>query len=123
MDGFTDVPGVNHGGKKLAVVYTCTVCDTRSAKRFSQKAYDQGVVLVRCPGCQNLHLIADRLGYFEDKGDGGWDIENFMKEHGDGVKAVNEDNVLELTMLDIMGKSTKKDEPEDSTEESKEEKP
>ena len=22
-------------------------------------------VLVRCSGCQNLHLIADRLGYFE----------------------------------------------------------
>ena len=30
------------------------------------------MVLVRCPGCQGLHLIADRLGYFAD---GGTDIE------------------------------------------------
>ena len=45
--------------------------------------------------------------YFEDKGDGGWDIATFMKEHGENVKAVNEDNVLELTMLDILGENTK----------------
>jgi len=31
---------------------------------LAQLAYAQGVVLVRCPGCNSLHLIADRLGYF-----------------------------------------------------------
>ena len=29
--------------------------------------------------------------------------EKFIKEQGDNIKAVNEDNVLELTMRDVLG--------------------
>jgi hypothetical protein len=49
-----------HGGQKMAVVFTCTVCNTRSARQFTKKSYDEGVVLIRCPGCDNLHLFAVR---------------------------------------------------------------
>lgn len=88
----------------MAIVFTCTVCETRSAKQFTEHAYRNGVVLVRCPGCENLHLIADRLGYFEDKGEGGWDIEKAMAKMGENVKAFTNDNVLELTLEDVIGK-------------------
>lgn len=106
-----DIPGTSKGGsRKLAILFTCNVCETRSAKRFTEQAYKNGVVLVRCPKCENLHLIADRLGYFSDNGDGkGWDIEQFMKdvnsEDSKGfIKVATEgQEVLEITLKDVLG--------------------
>lgn len=85
------IPGTSQGrGRRLAIVCTCSKCDVRFARRFSETAYYKGVVLVRCPGCKVHHLIADRLGWFEDdddsKGKGenksngvkGWDVESLM---------------------------------------------
>ena len=106
-ESFTDVPGASTGkGRTLAIIYTCKVCNTRSAKKFTERAYRHGVVLVRCPGCENLHLIADRLGMFEDKGEDGkgWDVEKALAEAGGRVLAVTRDNVLELTLDDVLGK-------------------
>ena len=97
---FSDVPGVKSEGDKYAMVYTCSVCETRAAKMISKQAYHHGTVLIRCPGCQNLHLIADHLGQFEERG---WNVEDFLAEHGEKVTRVAHDNVLELTMKDITG--------------------
>jgi hypothetical protein len=104
-----DLPGATAGkSKKLAIIFTCNVCNTRSAKRFSEQAYNHGVVLVRCPKCESLHLIADRLGYFGDEGEDGkgWDIETFMKSIGqeDNVKVATEgQELLEVTLKDVLG--------------------
>lgn len=76
------------------------MCDTRSAKTISKHAYYSGVVLVRCPGCENLHLVADRLGWFEDDST---DVESLLKQRGESVRYVTNDNVLELTEQDIAG--------------------
>eukprot|EP00980_Cylindrotheca_fusiformis_P007948 scaffold1697_cov120-Cylindrotheca_fusiformis.AAC.30 len=103
-EGSTDLglPGAQKGGKKLAIVYTCTVCNTRAAKQFTEQAYRHGVVIVQCPGCNNRHLIADNLGFFEDETDG-WNIEKAMAKLGENVKVVNDDNVLELSIEDVYG--------------------
>lgn len=113
-ESFADVPGTtNTQGKKLAIIYTCKVCNTRSAKQFTEHAYHHGVVLVRCPGCQNLHLIADRLGWFDDSTDGedgkDWDVEKALKKAGENVKAVTGEDVLELTLDDVMGNAIGQD--------------
>lgn len=52
----------------------------------SQQAYYHGVVLVRCPGCNNLHLFADRLGYFEDDP---IDVEQILKEKGESFRRIS----------------------------------
>ncbi len=61
---------------------------------FSQRSYNEGVVLIRCPGCDKLHLIADHLGFFEDKS---VNIEELMRRNGETVQRVIDRNVFELT--------------------------
>ena len=76
----------------LHILFTCKVCNTRSAKSFSRQAYTEGVVIARCPGCQNLHLLADNLRYFRDRP---VNIETLMKENGEDVKVLT-DGTLEM---------------------------
>ena len=76
----TDATPVNPR-KDLYMMFTCGVCETRAAKGFSRQAYENGVVIVRCPGCQSQHLVADHHGWFGDKGT----IEDFLRERGEGV--------------------------------------
>jgi len=73
------VPATDDPHARFVVLYTCKVCETRAAKSVSRQAYTAGVVLLRCDGCQKLHLFADHLGWFDDER---VDIESIMAEKG-----------------------------------------
>ena len=63
-------------------VYTCKVCGNRSERKISKRAYHHGVVLVKCPGCEKNHLVADNLKWFDDNP---ITIEDIMKAQGETV--------------------------------------
>ncbi len=91
--GLGKIPGTKRGGEKglMAILFTCKVCETRAAKTFTKMAYESGVVLVKCPGCGNHHLIADRLGWFQD---GSWDVTSIARKAGDeGCRVITNDNM------------------------------
>ena len=88
----------------LAIVFTCKVCEQRSMKTCSRESYEKGVVVVRCGGCNNLHLIADRLGWFGEPGS----IEDFIAARGDLLKKGSIDT-LNLTLEDLAGKKLLED--------------
>lgn len=48
-------------------MFTCGKCNTKSIRSFTKNAYHKGVVLIRCEGCKNIHLVADNLGWFKDE--------------------------------------------------------
>lgn len=64
------------------MAFTCSKCETKQAKTFSKDSYQNGVVLLRCEGCDNLHLIADNLGWFRDNK---VNIQLLMEEKGEQV--------------------------------------
>lgn len=80
-------------------MYTCNVCKTRSAKMFSKKTYETGVVIVRCPGCQGNHLIADRLGWFGEPGS----VEDYLAQQGQEVMTRTLNATTQLSAEDLMG--------------------
>lgn len=83
----------------LCMVFTCKVCDTRSVKTASRESYEKGVVVARCGGCDNLHLLADHLGMFGEK----FSVEDFLAARGEEVKNGSTDT-LNLTIEDLAGK-------------------
>lgn len=87
----------------LAMIFTCKVCETRSVKTVCRESYEKGVVVARCGGCNNLHLIADHLGWFGEPGS----IEDFLAARGEEVKKGSVDT-LNLTLEDLAGKEVLK---------------
>jgi len=82
----------------LAMIFTCKVCETRSVKTVCRESYEKGVVVARCGGCNNLHLIADHLGWFGEPGS----VEEYLAARGEEVKKGSVDT-LNLTLEDLAG--------------------
>jgi len=66
---------------------------------MSKKSYEKGVVLIRCDGCDNLHLIADNLGWFRDSKTNVVDI---LREKEEEVRSLSCLDMLELSDLGLI---------------------
>lgn len=75
----------------LHMVFTCTKCNTRSVKSFSKTAYQTGVVIVTCPGCEARHLIADNLGWFGPDEES--NIEKILANKGETVTHISDKDI------------------------------
>ncbi|XP_055709001.1 DNL-type zinc finger protein-like [Phlebotomus papatasi] len=84
----TQVPATH-----MQLVFTCKVCSTRNSKTISKVAYTKGVVIVKCEGCANNHLIADNLNWFTDL-NGKRNIEDILKEKGESVVKIGPEEFL-----------------------------
>jgi protein import protein ZIM17 len=97
------VGGVKTPGAKMSMTFTCDVCETRSTKIFHRQSYEKGTVIVRCPGCESLHLVADNLGWFLD-GPEGYNIESILASKGQSVRRAadrDEDSAAEFLPDDV----------------------
>ena len=77
------------------MAYTCAKCETKQARTFSKELYEKGVVLVRCEGCDKLHLIADNLGWFRDEK---VNIQTIMEEKGEKLNTNISNESIEFTL-------------------------
>jgi hypothetical protein len=87
----------------MILMYTCKVCETRSARQISKQGYYYGSVIVRCPGCKGLHMISDHLGWFDQ---GVKDVEEVLRARGEAIRkgvlsAGADGNVVEMTADDL----------------------
>jgi len=74
-------PGIGPADADMAAMFTCGACNVRVMKAFSRHSYEKGVVIVECPGCHNLHVLADNLGWFGEERN----VEEILKAKGEEV--------------------------------------
>ena len=84
--------------RKFQLQYTCKICNTRNSIKVTRIAYRKGIVIAKCKGCDNKHLIADNLNWLSgfDYDNGERNIEQFMENRSEESEFANEDLVMRV---------------------------
>ncbi|CAA0823724.1 Zim17-type zinc finger protein [Striga hermonthica] len=67
-----------------SILISCKFCEARSMKTMASDSYKEGVVIAKCDACDNLHVIADRLGLFGEPDS--VSVEDFLAARGEEIK-------------------------------------
>lgn len=98
------------GADKIGVVFTCTAdnCGQRIVKSVRRRSYESGTVVITCPKCGKIHIVADNLGMYSSITGGKKNIEEIAKAKGQSVTRVDEKSFkLEELMLKLEKDETK----------------
>eukprot|EP00291_Cryptomonas_curvata_P020474 CAMPEP_0172156350 /NCGR_PEP_ID=MMETSP1050-20130122/3148_1 /TAXON_ID=233186 /ORGANISM="Cryptomonas curvata, Strain CCAP979/52" /LENGTH=272 /DNA_ID=CAMNT_0012825381 /DNA_START=158 /DNA_END=972 /DNA_ORIENTATION=- len=90
---------------EIMMEFTCSKCETRQRKRFTRHAYEKGIVIVRCEGCEALHLIADNIGWYKDWLGQAVNVEQVLAAKGEKVEnrlSRRADGTLEVALDDLL---------------------
>lgn len=84
--------------RKFQLQYTCKLCNTRNSIKVTRIAYRKGIVIAKCKGCENKHLIADNLNWLSgfDYDNGERNIEQFMKNRYHESESGKQDLVVRV---------------------------
>lgn len=82
---------------QMMIAFNCSVCETRNQKQMSKQAYTHGVVIIKCEGCGNNHLIADNKGWFPDA-----HVENKQDSHGHHQTSTDPNAKSRVNIEDLM---------------------
>eukprot|EP01015_Nassula_variabilis_P019085 TRINITY_DN3184_c0_g1_i1.p1 TRINITY_DN3184_c0_g1~~TRINITY_DN3184_c0_g1_i1.p1 ORF type:complete len:192 (-),score=13.55 TRINITY_DN3184_c0_g1_i1:92-667(-) len=94
------IPGIYQGaGGFYVIMFTCGICDHKHVKSFTKKAYHSGIVLIRCEGCDNMHLIADNLGWFRDEP---VNVEDLLKEKGENCARITHSPAIQKLVTETL---------------------
>ncbi|KJE94619.1 hypothetical protein CAOG_05239 [Capsaspora owczarzaki ATCC 30864] len=96
----TPVGSIDPSQGRFLIAFTCKPCSHRNSKTISKHSYQKGVVLIRCDGCKQIHLIADNLNWFQT---GHRNIEEILRAKGQTVirnpETILRDHGLDLAAL------------------------
>ncbi len=96
---YNNIKGVKNGDSNHYIIqFTCKKCDHRTTRMFTKRSYHHGIVLIKCEGCEGIHLIADNLGWFEDTS---VNIEMIIERNGEKYKKLSAEGLFQLSTEDI----------------------
>jgi hypothetical protein len=52
--------------RSMLVTFTCNKCDTRTERLVNPVAWNKGMVICQCAGCQAWHQLADAAGLVDE---------------------------------------------------------
>lgn len=87
---------------KLLIGFTCKCCQTRTHRTMSRHAYQNGIVLIECPGCQTRHLIADNLGWFKDTPQAARRIDEMTETVGEIRRSLNLSDAEAASLIEFL---------------------